>query len=203
MNKAAAPIRYQGTITRWDDARGFGFVVPNGGGAPVFIHVKALGAGTRRPVNGDVVTFVVRAGAGGKLQAEQAVFVRGRAVLARQAGYQQSSGALIVSALAFLGLLGLSVLLGKLHGAVFAAYLGLSALTYWIYRYDKAVAGKGRERTPEKTLLLLGLAGGWPGALIAQRTWRHKTSKQPFQTVFRLTILLNCLALGWLLLGNR
>lgn len=198
MSKPTAAIRYQGTITRWDDARGFGFVAPNGGGAPVFIHVKALGGGARRPVSGDVVTFVVRPGTGGKLQAEQAVLVRSRASLTRQAGREQSSSALIVTALGFLGLLGLSVLAGKAHIAVFGVYLVLSVITYLRYGADKSAARMGRSRTAEKELLLLGLAGGWPGALIAQRTWRHKTSKQPFQNLFRLTVLLNCIALGCL-----
>jgi len=37
--------------------------------------------------------------------------------------------------------------------------------------------------------------GGWPGALIAQKTFRHKSKKREFQTVFWATVVLNCGAL--------
>jgi uncharacterized membrane protein YsdA (DUF1294 family) len=47
-------------------------------------------------------------------------------------------------------------------------------------------------------LHLFALAGGWPGALIAQRLLRHKTKKQSFQVVFWATVALNCGILGWL-----
>lgn len=33
-------MRYQGRITKWKDDQGFGFIAPNGGGEPVFVHVK-------------------------------------------------------------------------------------------------------------------------------------------------------------------
>ena len=46
-------------------------------------------------------------------------------------------------------------------------------------------------RTPERTLLLLGLMGGWPGAFLAQRTLRHKSSKRAFQMKFWFTVVLN------------
>jgi uncharacterized membrane protein YsdA (DUF1294 family) len=42
------------------------------------------------------------------------------------------------------------------------------------------------------------VVGGWPGALAAQRLLRHKSSKQEFQTVFWVTVVVNCGALGWL-----
>ena len=48
-------------------------------------------------------------------------------------------------------------------------------------------------------LHLLGIIGGWPGALLAQRLLRHKNSKQSFQVVFWITVLLNCAGVFWLL----
>lgn len=59
------------------------------------------------------------------------------------------------------------------------------------YAIDKSAARHGNWRTPEATLLLLGLAGGWPGALLAQQWLRHKTSKTSFQWKFHLTVVLN------------
>ena len=66
------------------------------------------------------------------------------------------------------------------------------------YRFDKSAARAGRRRTPESTLHTLALFGGWPGALVGQQVWRHKTTKQPFRTLFWGTVILNCAALTWL-----
>lgn len=60
------------------------------------------------------------------------------------------------------------------------------------------IAGRGYRRVPESHLHLLSLAGGWPGALIAQPVFRHKTIKQPFQGVFWATVVLNMAGLVWL-----
>jgi uncharacterized membrane protein YsdA (DUF1294 family) len=64
---------------------------------------------------------------------------------------------------------------------------------------DKSAAQNNRWRTQESTLHLFGIIGGWPGALLAQNFLRHKSKKQTFQTVFWATVMINCLALGWLL----
>lgn len=92
------------------------------------------------------------------------------------------------------GIAGL-VLAGGLPWAVLALYLGLSLATFQVYSLDKAAAEQGRWRTSEGTLLLWGLLGGWPGALIAQRVRRHKSRKQPFQLFFWVTVAVNCGAL--------
>ncbi|WP_444677963.1 DUF1294 domain-containing protein [Halomonas sp. E19] len=79
----------------------------------------------------------------------------------------------------------------------------LSMITFAMYGIDKAAAGKGRRRTPEATLLFAGLIGGWPGALIAQRLFRHKTRKQPFQAIFWCGVVVNCVVAGWLVYSGE
>lgn len=71
------------------------------------------------------------------------------------------------------------------------SYLLLSLLCFVIYALDKAAAKAGRWRTPENTLHLLALLGGWPGALLAQQWLRHKSSKLAFRIVFWMTVVLN------------
>jgi uncharacterized membrane protein YsdA (DUF1294 family) len=43
----------------------------------------------------------------------------------------------------------------------------------------------------ESTLHWLALVGGWPGAMLAQRAFRHKTHKKSFRRVFRVTVIVN------------
>jgi uncharacterized membrane protein YsdA (DUF1294 family) len=81
---------------------------------------------------------------------------------------------------------------------VSSVYLALSLATFLIYAWDKSAAKAGRSRTPEMLLHLFGLAGGWPGALLAQQWLRHKSRKREFQAVFRVTVVLNCGVLAWL-----
>lgn len=74
----------------------------------------------------------------------------------------------------------------------------INLITIYIYKYDKTNAelnGPSKElkftRISERTLHILSLLGGWPGALVAQQYFRHKTIKQPFQAIFTKTVLIN------------
>jgi uncharacterized membrane protein YsdA (DUF1294 family) len=79
-----------------------------------------------------------------------------------------------------------------------AAYAGLSLITFVVYAIDKSAARRKGPRTPERTLHLLSLAGGWPGALLAQRWLRHKSAKASFRRVFWVTVVVNVLGFAML-----
>ena len=98
----------------------------------------------------------------------------------------------------------LSVALILLDGPaiLLAVYAVMSSLTYVVYGFDKRAAQKGQSRISEKTLHLLSLFCGWPGALIAQHRLRHKTVKQPFKAILWIMILVNCGVTVWLLVGG-
>jgi uncharacterized membrane protein YsdA (DUF1294 family) len=88
-----------------------------------------------------------------------------------------------------------------------ALYAVASAVCFIAYALDKSAARQGRRRTPERTLLLLGLAGGWPGGLAAQQLRRHKSAKTSFLAKFWLTVIVNlsvllALQAGWVSLGG-
>ncbi|HKB04372.1 MAG TPA: DUF1294 domain-containing protein [Gemmataceae bacterium] len=76
---------------------------------------------------------------------------------------------------------------------------GLASLgAFAAFAADKAQAGTGGRRVSERTLHVLSAAGGWPGALVAQRQFRHKTRKPRFQVIFWLIVLAHVgLGLGW------
>ena len=78
----------------------------------------------------------------------------------------------------------------------------LSLLTFFAYRSDKRRSEAGQWRIPESTLHIAELVGGWPGAFLAQRTFRHKTSKVSYQVVFWIIVVVYQLValdslLGW------
>lgn len=81
------------------------------------------------------------------------------------------------------------------HPPVIAA---LSLITFALYYFDKNAAIRNRRRTPESTLHVLAVLGGWPGALLAQRIFRHKTGKAGFQLMYWITVILNVSVTAWL-----
>jgi uncharacterized membrane protein YsdA (DUF1294 family) len=67
----------------------------------------------------------------------------------------------------------------------------MSLVCFIAYGLDKRRAVKGCRRVSERTLHLMAFLGGWPGALIAQRQFRHKTQKVPFRIVFWVVVVLH------------
>jgi uncharacterized membrane protein YsdA (DUF1294 family) len=98
----------------------------------------------------------------------------------------------------FLVVVGISCFLTELPFVVLGAYLLMSMITFIAYAIDKGAAQTGRWRTSEGSLHFLGLLGGWPGALLAQQTLRHKSQKGSFRITLWFTVLLNCAGLVWL-----
>lgn len=84
-----------------------------------------------------------------------------------------------------------------------AIYAGMSLATFAAYAFDKRAAQAGRRRTSERSLHMLALFGGWPGAMAAQHWLRHKSLKASFLAVFWTTVLLNLGALAaWISRGH-
>jgi len=84
-----------------------------------------------------------------------------------------------------------------------ALYLGASALCLVAYGLDKLAARAGRDRVPEAMLLSLGLIGGWPGAIVAQQVFRHKTVTRRFRVLFWLTAASNVAVFAWATIAAR
>jgi uncharacterized membrane protein YsdA (DUF1294 family) len=82
--------------------------------------------------------------------------------------------------------------------AVGIVYLLASTVCFIVYAIDKSAARAGRWRTSESTLLMMGLACGWPGAALAQQWMRHKSSKPSFRAQFWATVCLNVGAFAYL-----
>ncbi len=104
---------------------------------------------------------------------------------------------LLVFPVAFLLALAIAAWLGVLPREIPIAYAVVSVVSLIAYARDKSKAGRGDWRTPESTLHLLDLFGGWPGGLLAQQLWRHKTRKLSFQLIFWPLVVLHVAFWVW------
>jgi uncharacterized membrane protein YsdA (DUF1294 family) len=91
--------------------------------------------------------------------------------------------------------------LGRIDGWVPAAYTVMSCLSFVVYAGDKRRSRQNGRRTPENTLHLIDLLGGWPGGLAARGMLRHKTRKPVFRAVAAMIIALHLGGWAWFLIG--
>lgn len=190
-------MRYQGRITTWKDDRGFGFILPSHGGAEVFVHISAFADRSRRPIGNEVVSYQLKPDAQGRPQAREVSFVGGGAYQPVSISTAVMRAGLIAAS--FLTIVASFAVAGRLPLAVLVLYLVASLIAVAAYAWDKSAARRDRWRTAENTLHLLGLFGGWPGALVARHLFRHKSQKTSFIVSFWVTVVLNCGALVWML----
>ncbi|MDN2662729.1 cold shock and DUF1294 domain-containing protein [Psychromonas sp. 14N.309.X.WAT.B.A12] len=197
-------MKFQGKVINWNDDKGFGFVEPNGGGTRAFVHIKAFNSRSRRPVNGELIIYELVHESGNRYKATNIRFARdnnkektksherhspknSKPKNSKPKSYILSS---IFTVLFCIGLV-LAVFSRKLPFFIGFAYVLISLITILVYAQDKYSAQTGRWRTSVATLHFLSLIGGWPGALIAQKVLRHKTSKSEFISTYRVTVFFN------------
>lgn len=195
--------RQAGRVTEWNDDKGYGFVTPHEGGARPFVHIKAFQRGSRRPVEGDLISYETAMDAKGRANAASVRFA-GQRIQATPPRATGSSSSLRRIPRRWLGALALAVVVAAavmewVPVVVPLTYGGMSFVSYLVYWWDKDAAGAKQSRVPEDTLHALDLMGGWPGALVAQQQYRHKTVKVSFQVKFWLTVVLNVAGAAWLL----
>ncbi|WP_051973457.1 DUF1294 domain-containing protein [Cryobacterium sp. MLB-32] len=198
-----APRRADGTLTSWNDDRGFGFITPVNGGENVFAHITAFAPGDGRPKLGAALSFEVEIAEGKR----QAVRVRsaGRSpAIARNQQAPQSrtaprSSRPVAGRANYLAIVVFVVGLGAVNVFwpvsiwVIGVYVLASVVCFIAYAVDKSRAQSGGWRVSEKTLHTLEFLGGWPGAIVAQQVLRHKTRKASFRSAFWVSVVANLL----------
>lgn len=207
--------KQQGTVKKWQDDKGFGFIETEAGES-VFFHVSEFKA-QRRPNIGEAVVFSIGQDAEGRKRATQVQelgFVQQKmaqknkqirqrnAKRSAQAEFEAGQKKRSFLGLAFYGVLALLAATDKLNWLVVGWYAALGLITYIMYAKDKAAAQSGDWRTPESTLHVLSALGGWVGALLAQTYLRHKSQKSEFRVTYYLTVVVNMAGLLFLLAGG-
>jgi uncharacterized membrane protein YsdA (DUF1294 family) len=109
----------------------------------------------------------------------------------------------LIIAASFAAMLVAGTWFGSIPLAVAVAYLGLSMFSFLFYFFDKSAANHGEQRTSEAALHVMDVIGGWPGALLAQQLFRHKTIKASFQRIFWVTVFLNLGVVGFLVVSGK
>ncbi|MGB1949718.1 MAG: DUF1294 domain-containing protein [Marinobacter sp.] len=190
-------MNQKGLLTAWNDAKGFGFITPDGGGERVFAHISSY-AGRGRPVSDRKVTYSLMKDKQGRPRAGRFQYAG-----VAKVGASVASGVWVAAVIVLVFFATLAGLFhqGYLPVSIPAVYGAVSLVLFVMYWIDKRAAQRGAQRTAENTLHLFELCCGWPGALLAQQIFRHKTRKGSYQFVFWLAVLSNLGALGWLLVA--
>lgn len=68
--------------------------------------------------------------------------------------------------------------------------ISINLITFIAYGIDKKAAITKTWRIPEKDLHTLEFLGGWIGAFVGQKFFRHKTVKKSYQITYKIMIIL-------------
>ena len=195
-----SPTRTTGRLINWSDERGFGFLAPDGGGPDVFVHANAFAKEGRHIEIGHAYEFTLEYGKDGKPKAKNVTAVKAAAAIAppkvshslRSQIVQRGPKFLVIPAFLFIAAAIASVQPVSTNWLVI--YGVASVACFAGYGLDKRAANQKQWRVSETILLLIGLVGGWPGGIIGQEVFRHKTQKRAFRTLFWMSVAINMAA---------
>lgn len=77
-------MRTHGSLTKWNDERGFGFILPAQGTEEIFVHVSAFPRDGSRPQVGELVSFDIETAKDGRKRAVQVLRPGNRQRLTRR-----------------------------------------------------------------------------------------------------------------------
>ncbi len=213
----------KGILEDWHDARGFGFIRRPGNAGKIYVHMKSIGKSVDRPKPGDILTYDIAEGSGGRLVAinvqnlgappppkppaaaptvkASAVEPRGRRLAGGGDAGMISISTRVAGAAVILAMLTNNIILGRFPVWVGLLYLIAGVASFLFYQADKRAAARREWREPERRLHLLDLTFGIVGGLLAQHLLRHKTYKPGFVMVTALITALHVLMLGLIMFG--
>lgn len=188
-------MRYEGKIVKWYNDKGFGFIRATKDSKDVFLHISQIQRLKKRPEINELVSYEIAKDEKGRFRAANVSYI------VNQDNHKKSSNSasLSYSFLIFIFLFIAFLIERSLHGFLPPwfplVYLSANLIVFLYYYQDKKSALKSDWRTPENTLHWLSLIGGWGGAYIAQKIFKHKHKKQSFMFTYKLTVLINCLVI--------
>lgn len=186
-------MRRRGSIIDWNDEKGFGFVEYDKKRA--FVHIKAFNNRKIRPMNGNTIFYELDNDSTGRMRAINIDIKQPKNAIILEKDIKNSSQDNFVPIIITIVFILYLIFLRHSIPLIIPYYFIFGFMTFYFYKIDKEAAEGKTWRTSEKKLLILGLIGGWIGAIIAQRILRHKTIKKQFQFGFWMTVIANCAGL--------
>ncbi len=183
-------MQHKGRITTWKDDKGFGFITPEQGGEQVFFHVSDVTNKQYRPSVDTLVTYTLTYD---DRQHPRAINVQLTTIPTYPTAIVVP---LFVCGVVLVAMIGATFLLKK-SPLIPSAYVLVSIFTFLAYYIDKSSAMRTAWRVPERRLHILELLGGWPGALVAQHYYRHKTTKLSYQVSYWMIVVIHVGVLVW------
>ena len=196
-----------GKVAQWHDDKGYGFIAALDAepGPRAFFHIRDYEQAGRRPEPGELVRFRPARGEDGRPRAQRVrravqpkarPHPKTRSTTATRAGRGPSALVSLLLVALYAAALAWAIAVDRLPAPVAFGFALASAVAYIAYSLDKDAAQRGRWRIAEGTLHLFELAGGWPGALLAQHVMRHKTRKAAYRFEFWFVVVLHCAVLA-------
>ncbi|KJY82807.1 membrane protein [Vibrio galatheae] len=174
----------QGTISQWDQSKGYGYISVDNQDTQVRFHISDLANVSQLPNVSERVVFRLGTDQNGVMRAVE---------VERPVVFNFS----LAIAVWFCSTLVGSVVILDFPVIACVFYFAVSAVTYTVYAFDKHAMQIGSWRIPEITFHMLNLVGGWIGALFAQSFMHHKYSDIGFKFLFWTTLILNLLIYCW------
>lgn len=204
-------MEQQGILKTWDDQKGFGFI--EGEQGRIFVHISAM-RGESRPVAGAKVYYLASKDEKGRWRAshmrDTALSIDRPKIRRKPKQYQQTvkakqvkrknntqgkdaawKTAVFILCVCITGYGLFELFMKKFWIWPIVFYVVASFTSFIQYWLDKEKAQSDSRRIAELDLHSVELLGGWPGAFIAQKAFRHKTRKESYQSTYWLIVFLH------------
>ena len=172
MNNTTSDPIETGTVIRFNQSKGFGFIKVEDLDEDVFFHQDNFPEEIEPTLN-QVVEFTVVEGKKG-LSAKQIEVI------------SEPTDPFKFYYLAALGIYSLATVGSITYHSldlVTSHFIGVNIACFILMGFDKGAAKAGSLRVPEPVIYVLGALGGTPGILLSANIFRHKTQKARFNLI--------------------
>jgi uncharacterized membrane protein YsdA (DUF1294 family)/cold shock CspA family protein len=187
-------MRHQGKIIKWHDDKGYGFVRATSDSKDAFLHISDIRRLNKKPEINELVSYELIKDDRGRFRATNIAYQTNSTTIRSIEKPASLNSVFLVFIFMFFSFVIERTLRGFLPVTFTLILFGANLMLFLYYYQDKTSAIKKAWRTPESTLHWLSLIGGWPSAYVAQKLFNHKHKKQSFVVTYRLTALINCIA---------
>ncbi|WP_442548484.1 cold shock domain-containing protein [Colwellia ponticola] len=139
-------MQLKGKLIKWNQAKAFGFIAPNGGGDHVFIHKNVFSNRSRSPKINDGVTFLISKERQSRYCADDATFTCEKI---KKEQVKKISKFSIYLSVSFFVLMTSAYFLDHIPQKLIVDYFGISVITFLAYAFDKSKVQRAAWLIPE------------------------------------------------------